>query len=132
MFLTSHIIPVPHLFTTRRGGVSRGVFDSMNLASGCEAQYFPFTLHYPLNPLRHKWYWNPESAPVSIMVNAKRIPSWTLYNGMAGPQPYSRMYGPDTKDVSGGDVLRPEQRHESDQRQPTRPRNQERNTQKRR
>ncbi len=34
MFLTSHIIPVPHLFTTRRGGVSRGVFDSMNLASG--------------------------------------------------------------------------------------------------
>ena len=49
--------------------------------------------------LDSEWYWNPESAPVSIMVNAKRIPSWTLYNGMAGPQPYSRMYGPDTKDV---------------------------------
>lgn len=49
--------------------------------------------------LDSEWYWNPESAPVSIMVNAKRIPSWKLYNGMAGPQPYSRMYGPDTKEV---------------------------------
>lgn len=50
--------------------------------------------------LESDWYWNPESAPVSIKATAKRIPSWTLYNGMAGPQPYSRMiYGPDTKDV---------------------------------
>lgn len=50
--------------------------------------------------LDNDWYWNPESAPVSIVTNAKRIPSWTLYNGMAGPQPYSRMiYGPDTKDA---------------------------------
>ena len=52
------------------------------------------------NLLESEWYWNPESAPVSIRTMAKRIPSWTLYNEMAGPQPYSRMiYGPDTKDV---------------------------------
>ena len=52
------------------------------------------------------WYWNPESAPVSIRAKAKRIPSWTLYNGMAGPQPYSRMiYGPDTKDVPEESVV---------------------------
>ena len=52
------------------------------------------------------WYWNPESAPVSIRAKAKRIPSWSLYNGMAGPQPYSRMiYGPDTKDVPEESVV---------------------------
>lgn len=56
--------------------------------------------------LEGDWYWNPESAPVSIRAKAKRIPSWTLYNGMAGPQPYSRMiYGPDTKDVPEESVV---------------------------
>ena len=39
------------------------------------------------------WYWNLESAPIVITAKAKRIPYWTLYNGMTGPIPYSRMYG---------------------------------------
>jgi hypothetical protein len=44
------------------------------------------------------WYWNTESAPVSIMVNAKEIPSWKTYNHMAGPLPYGNMtYGLCTK-----------------------------------
>lgn len=33
--------------------------------------------------------WNVENAPIEIKVPAKRIPSWTLYNQMAGPLPYS-------------------------------------------
>ena len=38
--------------------------------------------------------WNQENAPIEIKTKAKRIPSWKLYNEMAGPQPYSRMiYG---------------------------------------
>ncbi len=43
--------------------------------------------------LNSDWYWNLESAPIVITAKAKRIPYWTLYNGMAGPIPYSRMYG---------------------------------------
>jgi len=33
--------------------------------------------------------WNQENAPVSITVPAKEVPSWGLYNEMAGPLPYS-------------------------------------------
>src|SRR5690606_2604778 len=36
--------------------------------------------------------WNLENAPVTIKAKAKRIPSWQLYNDMAGPLPYSLMY----------------------------------------
>lgn len=44
--------------------------------------------------MKAKYFWNQESAPIEIKVKAKKIPSWTLYNEMAGPQPYSRMiYG---------------------------------------
>lgn len=45
--------------------------------------------------------WTLEDAPIRIEAKAKEIPSWTLYNEMAGPLPYSRMiYGPGTKDVT--------------------------------
>jgi DUF1680 family protein len=37
--------------------------------------------------------WNLENAPIQITTKAKRIPSWTLYNDMAGPVPYSHIYG---------------------------------------
>lgn len=38
--------------------------------------------------------WNLKNAPIEIKVKGKQIPSWTLYNSMAGPQPYSRIiYG---------------------------------------
>lgn len=38
--------------------------------------------------------WNIKNAPIEIKVKGKQIPSWTLYNNMAGPQPYSRIiYG---------------------------------------
>ncbi|MDR1556182.1 MAG: glycoside hydrolase family 127 protein [Tannerellaceae bacterium] len=46
------------------------------------------------------YFWNPENAPVEIKASAKEIPSWILYNGSAGPLPYSRMiYGPGTKNL---------------------------------
>ncbi len=44
--------------------------------------------------------WTLENAPIRIETKAKEIPSWKLYNDMAGPLPYSWMiYGPGTKDV---------------------------------
>ncbi|MGA0559527.1 beta-L-arabinofuranosidase domain-containing protein [Larkinella sp. VNQ87] len=36
--------------------------------------------------------WSPANAPVVIRAKAKRIPSWQLYNEMAGPMPYSVAY----------------------------------------
>ena len=40
--------------------------------------------------------WNIENAPIEIRVKAKRIPHWKLYNEMAGPLPYSPVYGINT------------------------------------
>jgi hypothetical protein len=36
--------------------------------------------------------WNLENAPITIKTKAKRIPSWQLYNEMAGPLPFSMTY----------------------------------------
>jgi DUF1680 family protein len=36
--------------------------------------------------------WNLENAPVELTTRGIRIPSWQLYNEMAGPQPWSDMY----------------------------------------
>lgn len=36
--------------------------------------------------------WNPESAPLQIKTKGRRIPSWGIYNEMAGPIPYSLTY----------------------------------------
>lgn len=33
--------------------------------------------------------WNVENAPIEIKMKARLIPSWKLYNEMAGPQPFS-------------------------------------------
>ena len=35
--------------------------------------------------------WNPANAPLEIKAKAYKIPSWQLYNGMSGPQPWSRI-----------------------------------------
>lgn len=44
--------------------------------------------------------WTLDNAPIRIETKAKEIPSWKLYNDMAGPLPYSWMiYGPGTKNV---------------------------------
>jgi hypothetical protein len=38
--------------------------------------------------------WSLSTAPIEIKVKGRQLPNWTLYNDMAGPQPYSRMiYG---------------------------------------
>lgn len=38
--------------------------------------------------------WNLENAPVELKVTGKRMPTWKLYNGMAGPLPHSNIiYG---------------------------------------
>ncbi len=36
-----------------------------------------------------RYPWNPENAPIEIKVKGKRMPTWQLYNGMAGPLPHS-------------------------------------------
>lgn len=44
--------------------------------------------------------WNAANAPIEIRVKAKQIPSWKLYNEMAGPLPYSRtIYGINTANL---------------------------------
>ena len=43
---------------------------------------------------KHAYPWNLKNAPIEIKVKGKQIPTWTMYNNMAGPQPYSRIiYG---------------------------------------
>jgi len=39
--------------------------------------------------IKENFFWNPENAPVELKVKAKAIPSWKLYNEMAGPLPFS-------------------------------------------
>ncbi|GAB1416811.1 glycoside hydrolase family 127 protein [Paludibacter sp.] len=36
--------------------------------------------------------WNLENAPIEIQTRARRMPQWQLYNGSAGPLPYSPQY----------------------------------------
>ena len=36
--------------------------------------------------------WNPENCPVEIKTKGVKIPFWTIYNGSAGPLPYSEQY----------------------------------------
>ncbi|PMD86518.1 hypothetical protein BWI97_26320, partial [Siphonobacter sp. BAB-5405] len=36
--------------------------------------------------------WNPEITPLQIKTKGRRIPSWGIYNEMAGPVPYSLTY----------------------------------------
>ena len=39
--------------------------------------------------------WNEENAPIRITTSALRVNNWFEYNRMAGPLPYSLMYGMD-------------------------------------
>lgn len=41
---------------------------------------------------RMEFPWNPANAPIRMKVKARKIPSWGLYNEMAGPLPYSPTY----------------------------------------
>ena len=36
--------------------------------------------------------WNPENAPIEIRTKGVIIPTWIIYNGSAGPLPYSEQY----------------------------------------
>jgi hypothetical protein len=42
--------------------------------------------------------WNPENAPLEIKTEGRRMLDWKLYNGSAGPLPYSNQYGAKTGD----------------------------------
>jgi hypothetical protein len=48
------------------------------------------------NSATGKYPWNLENAPISIKTKARRIPSWQLYNEMAGPLPFSKTYRMET------------------------------------
>lgn len=47
-----------------------------------------FTVTVDKEKLAGNYPWNVENAPIQIKVKAKEIPSWTLYNEMAGPIPF--------------------------------------------
>nr|WP_231496780.1 beta-L-arabinofuranosidase domain-containing protein [Prevotella sp. 10(H)] len=50
--------------------------------------------------VKSNYPWSFANAPIQLKTKAKQIPSWKLYNDMAGPLPYSRMiYGPGTNDI---------------------------------
>lgn len=49
--------------------------------------------------------WSEEAAPVTIRTRALRVPSWKEYNQMAGPLPYSIMYGLDTAEETGIELI---------------------------
>jgi DUF1680 family protein len=55
-----------------------------NFASGFKVESTGKVSNYP---------WTMKNAPIQIVTKGKRIPSWTLYNEMAGPLPYSLTYG---------------------------------------
>lgn len=42
--------------------------------------------------------WNLKNAPITIKTKAKRLPFWKEYNDMAGPLPYSVMWGAESED----------------------------------
>ena len=64
-----------------------------------------FTVIEHTDKMETDFPWSQENAPVEIKVKAKRIPSWQLYNEMAGPQPYSRMiYGMDNDGLPEEDI----------------------------
>ena len=44
------------------------------------------------NVPENSYPWNPENCPVEIRSKGVKIPFWTLYNGSAGPLPYSEQY----------------------------------------
>ncbi len=46
-------------------------------------------VHIDRQKLRSDWYWDPSSCPISIEVPAALIEDWKIYNGAAGPMPYS-------------------------------------------
>jgi hypothetical protein len=41
--------------------------------------------------------WTPGQSPIQLLTKGRQIPNWTLYNDMAGPQPYSLIYNERTK-----------------------------------
>ena len=49
--------------------------------------------------------WSEEAAPVTIRTRAVRVPSWKEYNQMAGPLPYSIMYGLGTAEEAGIELI---------------------------
>jgi len=44
------------------------------------------------NVTPNSYPWNPENCPIEIRTKGVRIPFWTIYNGSAGPLPYSTQY----------------------------------------
>jgi DUF1680 family protein len=63
-----------------------GLFDMPNekLAQHFKVEITGKETNYP---------WNLENAPIQIRTIGRKIPSWQLYNQMAGPIPYSHIYG---------------------------------------
>lgn len=48
-----------------------------------------FTVSVDQAKLAGDWYWSPETAPVTITAEAGIVPEWQIYNGDAGPLPFT-------------------------------------------
>lgn len=51
--------------------------------------------------------WNQKNAPIQLKTTGKKIPSWKLYQDMAGPMPYSKIYAIETAEKSDNITLIP-------------------------
>lgn len=51
--------------------------------------------------------WNLQNAPLLMKTKARRIPSWKLYNEMAGPVPFSTIYNMETSQEEEDVILVP-------------------------
>ncbi|NQD72674.1 hypothetical protein HP439_18275 [Sphingobacterium shayense] len=48
--------------------------------------------------------WNRENTPIEVTCNARQLPFWKMYNGMAGPMPSADMHGVDINDLKEVEV----------------------------
>jgi DUF1680 family protein len=76
------------------------LFDTPNdrLAEIFKVEYTGSKANYP---------WNQTNAPIQLKTTGKQIPSWKLYQDMAGPLPYSKIYGIETSEKSESITLIP-------------------------
>lgn len=57
--------------------------------------------------VKSNYPWNQQNAPIQLKTTGKKIPSWKLYQDMAGPVPYSKIYAIETAEKKEDLILIP-------------------------
>lgn len=57
-----------------------------------------------IDGINRSYPWNRENSPIEIKVNARELPFWKLYNGMAGPLPSADMYGLNVNELNEKEI----------------------------